>query len=147
MFSKRICILVIPLLLVLSCKDDEPSFPAEPVITLTGISPTNAKEYTDNIVIAIRYEDGDGDLGENTDGVKNCYVTDNRAGITYQYRINQLAPSNSSIHIAGDLNIDIGGQAILDNSTSQNANYTLYVVDRAGHRSNSVTTGSITISK
>ncbi len=145
MFSKKIYILLLPLLFVLSCKDDEPVFPVEPAITLTGISPSSATEYADNVVITIQYEDGDGDLGENTDGVKNCFVTDNRVGVTYQYRISQLAPTSSNIHIKGDLNIDLGGQSITDNSTSQSANYTLYVVDRAGHKSNSVTTGNITI--
>src|SRR5688572_1446458 len=74
MFNKRFYILILPLILMLSCKDDEPEFPAEPVITMQGISPASAAEYDDNVVITIHYEDGDGDLGENTDGVKNCFV-------------------------------------------------------------------------
>lgn len=127
------------------CKKDDIEFPVEPSITLVGISPSSAMQYADNVIISIKYEDGDGDLGENVDGVKNCFVTDNRIGITYGFRIKQLAPDGASIPITGPLNIDIGGQVLTDSSSQQSASYTLYVVDRAGHQSNTVTTNAIVI--
>ena len=147
MFSKKPLFALLPFLLLLSCKDDEIEFPVEPAISINSISPANATEYVDEVTISIHYEDGDGDLGENVDGVKNCFVTDNRIGITYEYRIEQLAPSNSKIPIKGNINLNIQGQAITDGSNSQTANYTVYVTDRAGHKSNTANTGNITIHK
>jgi hypothetical protein len=43
--------------------------------------------------ISISYEDGNGDLGENNANVTNLFITDNRVGIEYPYRINQLGPN------------------------------------------------------
>src|SRR5437870_3036843 len=59
------------------CKKDSINFPVEPKIDFVSISPSTAMQYTDKVNITIHYEDGDGDLGENKDGVKNCFVTDN----------------------------------------------------------------------
>lgn len=118
-----------------------------PSIELVSMSPTVANEYTDKIIITIRYTDGDGDLGENNASVKNCFVTDNRIGITSSYRIRQLSPDGSSIPIKGSLEIELGGQGITDGSTQQNATFSLYVTDRAGHSSNKITTGVLTIRK
>ena len=147
MFNK-ISILFVTIVLISSCKKEDPvSFDPTPKIEYIGISPTVANEYTDSVTVTIKYNDGDGDLGENATGVKNCFVTDNRIGITYQYRIQQLAPDGASIPIEGNLNIELGGQGITDNSNQQSVSYTIYVVDRAGHQSNSVTTSAISIRK
>ena len=135
------------ILFIAGCKKDEITFPVEPKIVMVSITPSNPMQYTDPVTITIHYEDGDGDLGENNDLVKNCFVTDNRIGITYEYRIKQLAPTSASISIAGNLSIEIGGQVLTDSSSQQSVTYSLYVVDRAGHRSNLVTTGEVVIRK
>jgi hypothetical protein len=145
MWNRNLFVCLATALVVVSCKKDEIDFAAEPSIEFVSITPATATQYTDAVTITIRYEDGDGDLGENADGVKNCFVTDNRIGITYQYRIQQLAPDGASIPIAGNLEIDLGGQVITDSTSQQHVNFTLYVVDRAGHASNSVTTGDVVI--
>ena len=146
MFNK-IILFVSVILISSACKKENIEFDPIPKIEFVGISPTTANEYTDSVTVTIKYNDGDGDLGENTTGVKNCFVTDNRIGITYQYRIRQLAPDGAEIPIEGNLNIQLGGQGITDNSTQQSASYTIYLKDRAGHQSNSITTTSITIRK
>ncbi len=145
MFSRNIFSLLVILLFIAGCKKDEIEFPVEPKIEVVSISPANPMQYTDPVTITIKYEDGDGDLGENVDSVKNCFVKDNRIGIVYQYRIKQLAPTGASIPITGNLDIEIGGQVLTDSSSQQSVTYTLYVVDRAGHMSNEVTTGAIII--
>jgi hypothetical protein len=147
MFNKRIKYWLIPFILFAGCKKDETNFPIEPSIEVVSISPSSPKQYTDPVTITIHYKDGDGDLGENNDSIKNCFVTDNRIGITYQYRIKQLAPTGATIAIEGNLNIELGGQVLIDSVSQQSVTYTLYVVDRAGHQSNSVTTGEIVIRK
>jgi hypothetical protein len=147
MFSRNICYFILIIFFIAGCKKDKVNFPVEPGIEMVSITPSSPMQYTDPVTITIHYEDGDGDLGENNDQVKNCFVTDNRVGITYEYRIKQLAPSGAMIPIEGNLNIDIGGQVLTDSSSTQSANYTLYIIDRAGHKSNSVTTGTIQIIK
>ncbi|MFZ7115606.1 MAG: hypothetical protein ACO1G9_09535 [Bacteroidota bacterium] len=146
MFNKLILLLVV-IMISSSCKKEEIEFDPTPKIEFIGISPVVANEYTDSVTVTIKYNDGDGDLGENATGVKNCFVTDNRIGITYEYRVKQLAPDDASIPIEGNLNIQLGGQGITDNSTYQSVSYTIYLKDRAGHQSNSITTSSITIRK
>ena len=146
-FSRYILFISTIIFFIEGCKKDEITFPVEPKIEIVGTTPSSPKQYTDPLIITIQYEDGDGDLGENNDLVKNCFVTDNRIGITYEYRIKQLAPTGTSIAIEGNLDIDLGGQVLTDNSLQQNATYTLYVVDRAGHKSNLATTGTVVIRK
>jgi hypothetical protein len=147
MSSRKILYFLFLTTFAFGCKDDEIEFPAEPKIEMVSATPTNPLQYSEPVTITIKYEDGDGDLGENNDQVKNCFVTDNRIGLTSEYRIKQLAPTGYSIPITGTLNIEIGGQGITDGSSSQNVTYTMYLVDRAGHKSNVITTPVITIRK
>jgi hypothetical protein len=147
MFSRNIFLFSLIIFLIEGCKKDDISFPVEPSISVLSVSPSSPKQYTDPVTITLHYEDGDGDLGQNNDSIKNCFVTDNRIGVTYQYRIKQLAPDKTAIPISGSLNIELGGQALTDSLSQQSVTYTLYVVDRAGHHSNTVTTGEIVIRK
>jgi len=146
LFMNNILFLII-CLSVFSCKKDVEPLDIVPSIEMESISPTVANEYTDAVVIRIYYTDGDGDLGENSPTVKNCFVTDNRIGITSSYRIKQLAPDGSSIPIKGYLDIELGGLGITNGASQQNASFSLYIVDRAGHVSNTISTEAITIRK
>ena len=116
-----------------------------PEIEFKNITPTTAQEYSDDIIITISYSDGDGDLGENDPDIHNLFVEDNRNSIVYQFRIPQLAPNNNSIAIEGNFNITINGTGITDGTASQQVNYAVYVTDRAGNKSNTITTSTITI--
>ena len=49
------------------------------------------------------------------------------------------------IFIQGTFTIKINGTGITDESSSQQVNYNIYVKDRAGNKSNTITTSSITI--
>lgn len=145
MYSNKNIYLFI-LLFFLSCKKGEKKeYPAEPSIEFISISPESMTEGQSKITIIFKYSDGDGDLGENNPDVNNLFVTDNRLGITYSYRIKQLAPSGSSIPITGTLNTETGTVFISDGSAQQNVNFSLYVVDRAGHVSNTISTSPVTI--
>ena len=75
----------------------------------------------------------------------NLFLTDNRVGVTYEYRIQELAPSGSSLIIRGNLDVVLNTTAITNGSNSQNVTYSIYVKDRAGNQSNTVTTSDITI--
>ena len=101
-----------------SCKKKEEQTNV-PEIEFISISPSSVVEYVNSITITFSYDDLDGDLGENDPNVSNLFITDSRNGVIYNYRISELAPSGSSIHIKGNLNVVIKNTAITDNSTSQ----------------------------
>lgn len=144
--SVKLLTLLLIVALITGCKKDKNEFSEVPEIEFVSITPAVAEQYTDAVTITLRYKDGDGDLGENDADVRNCFITDNRIGIRYEYRIRQLAPDGAQIPIQGNLDVQIGGQGITDTAaTTQAATFTIFVRDRAGHPSNSVTTGSITI--
>ena len=140
---RRLTYILIALLLFACKKDDALS--VVPTIEFQSISPLTAQEYIDDIIITIFYTDEDGDLGENSPDIDNLFVEDSRNGIVYHYRIPQLAPNGNEISIEGNFNITINGSGITNNSNSQQVNYAIYVKDRAGNKSNTITTSKITI--
>ena len=128
------------------CKKDEAIDSNVPTIELESVSSTNVLEG-DPLTFKIKYTDGDGDLGENNPDAHNLFLTDNRVNVTYEYRIQELSPSGSTIIIRGHLNVELNSTAITDGSNSQSVTYSIHVVDRAGNQSNTVTSSAITIHK
>ena len=135
---------ILIVLLLFACTKDN-ALNVVPTIEFQSISPLTAQEYIDDIIITISYADEDGDLGENSADINNLFVEDSRNGITYHYRIPQLAPNGNNIAIEGNFNIIINGSGITNDSTSQQVNYDIWVKDRAGHSSDTITTSSIVI--
>ena len=128
------------------CKKDE--LTNTPVIELKSATPAALQAFSDTLTFTIFYRDGDGDLGENSADVYNLFLTDNRNSIAYKYRIQQLAPQGSAIAIQGNLDVKLPSVPILDNAnSSETATFSIYIVDRAGNKSNTVTSGNITISQ
>jgi len=146
-FKKIISGVAIMSLFFSSCKKDKEEPSIIPKIEFISISPGSVKEYQDSINIVISYEDANGDIGSNDANVKNLFVTDSRNNVTYEYRISQLSPSGSNIHIKGNLNTIIKNTAITNGSNSQTVSYSVYLIDRAGNQSNTVNTSAITITK
>lgn len=142
-----LCTLCLALSAFLSCKKEKTGSTTTPQIEFVSISPSSAVEYVNSITISFSYDDLDGDLGENDPNVTNLFVTDSRNNVTYNYRISQLAPDGANIHIQGNLNTVIKNTAITDGSSSQSVTYSLYLKDRAGNQSNTITTSEITVTK
>ena len=140
----RVVIYILIVTLLFSCKKDD-ALSVVPTLEFQSISPSTAQEYIDDINITISYADEDGDLGGNSPDIDNLFVEDSRNGIVYHFRIPQLAPNENEISIEGNFNIKINGTGITDESSSQQVNYNIYVKDRAGNKSNTITTSSITI--
>ena len=144
LLSIAYCLLVF----TFSCKKkDKTESTTTPQITFVSISPVAAVEYVNSITITFSYDDLDGDLGQNDPNATNLFITDSRNNVVYNYRISELAPSGSNIHIKGNLNAVIKSTAITDNSSNQSVTYSLYVKDRAGNTSNMISTSPITITK
>lgn len=128
-----------------SCKKTEEIGPV-PVIEFVSVTPQTVHEYTDSLVFTIKYRDGDGDLGENDPDAENFFLADSRNNVIYKFRIPQLAPDNSSIIIEGNLNVVLANTAIIDGYPTS-FTYSIYVKDRAGNQSNTVTTSSVTVTQ
>ena len=129
------------------CKKEEP-ISSTPSIKFISMTPATATKNVDEIKITIEYTDGDGDLGENTPDMKNLFCTDSRNGVTYEFRIPQLAPTGSNIIITGQQVFNLPPQGFIDdNQTTETTTYSVYIVDRAGNQSNTVQTNMLTINQ
>ena len=133
--------------IITSCKKKKTESTTTPQITFVSISPSTAVEYVNSITITFSYDDLDGDLGQNDPNATNLFITDSRNNVVYNYRISQLSPDGSTVHIKGNLNAVIKNTAITDGSTSQPVSYSVYIKDRAGNTSNTITTSAITITQ
>jgi hypothetical protein len=129
-----------------SCHKDSPIDSSTPTIELVSVSASSIQEG-DPLTFRIKYTDGDGDLGENSADAHNLFLVDNRVGVTYEYRIQELAPPGSAVIIRGNLDVELKTTAITNGTNSQLVTYSIYVKDRAGNQSNTVTTGEITINQ
>lgn len=130
-----------------SCKKKDSTISNAPIIAFISQNPSIVNANKDSIIFTISYSDVDGDLGENNSNVDNLFLVDNRINITYKYRIKQLAPTGSKISIKGNLEVMLNKADITDNSASQTATFGIYLIDRAGNKSNVVTSGVVTVNK
>jgi hypothetical protein len=145
---KQLFIFFIITSLFSACKKDDEKYSDVPAITFESISPGTVKQFSDSVIVTIGYVDGNGDLGENGSDVKNAFVTDSRNDLTYSFRVKQLAPNDANIIIKGRLLIVIPQLALNNlNGTSETASFSIYLEDRAGNKSNVVTTSSIAITE
>lgn len=131
-----------------ACEKGPEEISATPEISIESVTPTTVKQFQDSLVIKITYKDGDGDLGENVDTVRNVFVTDARNNLTFSYRLSELAPRGQKIAIQGKVNIVVKSLSLIDvSSTQEQTTFTVYLLDRAKNKSNTVTTQSITITQ
>lgn len=143
----KLPILAFLALVVFSCSDDEEEYATTPELEFVSISPSAITEFQEEVAIVVKYKDGDGDLGENDPDVKNLFVTDQRNGVKYTFRVPELSPEGSSIVIEGNLQIDMNSLSVVGSGSSEQAIFDVYIVDRAGNQSNVISTTAITVSK
>lgn len=143
LINTEICFMLI--MIIASCKKDE-KMSEVPEITYQSANVSTVQQFNGELIFTIAYKDGDGDLGENKDGVHNLFLKDNRNGLVYPYRVKQLGPGTVAA-IQGTLQVTLNTVALTDSVNSQQVSYSIYMVDRAGHSSNTVTTSAITITK
>jgi len=151
------------LFILLACTDNKPIFPLEPHIEFVSLSPNNIKDR-DSFDITIRFTDGDGDLGSHVDdsdnvimgdSMHNLYVYENRPNPDslypnpYPNRINNLTPNTKNPSIQGTIVIKLSYIERLDpdNNPSETFDYDIWLYDRAGNKSNIITTSKLTITE
>lgn len=145
----------------------EPSFPVEPAITFTSFTKIlNNTGSDEKGILKISFTDGDGDLGLNQEDTLapfnsgsiyfyNFFITmyEKQHGtyvpvslpLTNNARIPLVPPANQGDALQGDIEIEL----FINNYTSpyDTIRFDAYIVDRALHASNTITTGDIIIDK
>lgn len=117
-----------------------------PTISFVKITPVSSIEFQEKISITIGYDDVDGDLGQNDPAATNLWVTDSRNQAIANFRIQRLSPDDGkTYHLRGELTIEIPFVAIVGSTDTEAITYSIYMHDRAGNSSNTVTTSSITV--
>ena len=145
----RIVLVLFILSMMLSCQKDDNLLPLSttPSIRLLKISSDTIKEFQDPLELLIEYEDGDGDLGNIDTDINSLFIKDNRLDKADEYYVAPLAPIGSQISIRGTLNITLNGAFVLGNSASEKTYFELWMIHRAGRKSNVIRTKEITINK
>ena len=143
-----------------------PNYPKEPVIEFMGLSKNvlqQGKAKGDSLSISFSYTDGDGDLGfPKTDATASVFVRDDRDSFSkFEYQLPYVEPQGASNGISGEISIvvptsccifvtDEGQKLACDLVPSTFLFDTLYyfikIRDRAGHLSNEIKAGPITLS-
>lgn len=137
--------LILVLLNACKKKEDEPAFGNTPNVTSVELNTSSVRAWQDSIVFTVRYNDGDGDLGENKEGIENLFIRDANTGVTTGFRIPQLAPENNKIKIQGSLEVVLRSVGKLG-SGNENTSFFVWVVDRAGNKSKETESSKITVS-
>lgn len=129
-----------------SCKKEKADMmPMEPVIELINVGPDQVTEFETTVILRFTYKDGDGDLGRTDPDDYSLWVKDSRLSVADGYHIIPLAPPDEAIAIEGELEVELTPLFLLGNATQEVMTYSFYVEDRAGNRSNEITTPAITI--
>lgn len=146
-------LMIVCFVFIFSCSKDKTVSPLialsdTPLIKLYTVSPTSVTQFVDSIVFVITCWDKDGDIGfDNADSMA-LWLTDNRFPITEKYHIPPLTPDSAEIAIQTQLSVVLDHTILKDTTqTSEIATFSIKLRDRAGHWSNTVTTGNITILK
>lgn len=146
-----------------------PEYPIEPLITNVSIDKNEVANFEESFVISIDFQDGDGDLGNDTNNSEeeeffdNIFLIDNRVNINLDSvfirpsSIEMLTPPSGEQAIDGTIRVTIaeicclnetGSPACLPSQARLETNevvYDVYIIDRAGHQSNVVQTPPLTI--
>lgn len=126
----------------------DPVFDVVPRIELLHVSATSFVEFSEQITLTIRYEDGDGDLGNPDSEVNSIFVQDSRLSMPDEFYLQPLAPEDAlPLNITGNLDLRLAPTFLLGNGSSETLIYSVYLVDRAGNKSNVVQTPTITVTR
>lgn len=141
--------LILPLVLLalLGCKKEEDPTDPVPKIGLVSIGPSSVVEFKDSVLIVISYEDGDGDLGGVHPDSSNLFVVDKRINVPFEFRVQELVPGGAEVPIKGNLQVVLQNLFLTGSGDEESVNFDIYLTDKAGNKSNVITTEAITVVK
>ena len=132
-----------------------PEYPLEPFLEFVSLSTNNITEgSTDTVFLRFSFTDGDGDVGNGdtqapeADTTRNVFLEDSRiVGFPINYHIDEVQQSGNVNAISGfvDLRFNPGFFACLGLGPVDTLSLSVYLIDRAGNRSNTIRTTPITL--
>ncbi len=152
----RIKFIILALAVLISGCVKPTEYTEEPVISLISINKNVLQEGIDSLIIIFAFEDGDGDIGiesdDNSEENKNLKFYDSRVELDIPYKgyiIPKIPDQGAGNGISGEMTVTIEPKDVFClptlNSTSQDLTLRFQIKDRAGHFSNFVETDNITI--
>lgn len=133
-------------LIICACnKQDGPTFPKTPQISLKGISHDTIREYEDVLTISINYEDGDGDIGFADPDMNSIFIRDSRLTKFDGFYVGTIAPEGSSVPIQGTLNVEFPSLFLFGSADQESTRFFVYLRDRAGNVSDTLETPRVWI--
>jgi len=146
-------LLCLVLLFLLSCRRENVVFAVEPQIEFESLQPAVVQEFG-TLVLTLRYKDGDGDLGGQPDNQPDLFLIDLRDSTLFpagydgiiRYNMPKFYEGPTPQSIQGTIEVSIPGIIRLNpNAAQEQVQFRVYILDRAGHRSNDITTSIATI--
>jgi len=135
-------------ILVAACTR-KPDFPVEPEITAANVSKSLVVSGVDSLVVSIDFRDGDGDIGlKNNESDVNAYLIDSRTGFALTYKIPYISSADNPQAISATVWFTIHPFSLNCRptyTTFDTVSYEIYIVDRAGHESNRMSTPEVVI--
>jgi len=141
----RKVILLLLLSASLACEKEDQALDEAPSIELISIEPLTVVQFQDSVIIKVSYQDGNGDLGGFPADSVNLFVVDNRNGVPFEFRIQELVPGGAEVPIKGTINITLQNLFLTGSGSQENVSFSIHAIDRAGNRSNVVNTPQVTV--
>lgn len=144
------------ILLVFTACNTGPVFDTTPEIEFVSITEGPVQQLTEEFTISIHFQDGDGDLGDDNEEVKNLFVRHTIAGldtVPYDFLIPNLTPDTKNPSIQGNIDINVTAPPLSSfipgnpDVDEEFVVFRLWIVDRAGNVSNEILTDPILITK
>ncbi|MGE5355899.1 MAG: hypothetical protein ACM3PT_06630 [Deltaproteobacteria bacterium] len=158
MYAKTIILSTLIFCLTISCTIS-PDFPPEPHLEFKGMNKKIMKQgslNTDSLTIYLSFTDGDGDIGQDqTDSIVNLFVIDSRTNKTAEsIRLPKISDSGIGNGVSGDIELklyttcclftnNIPPCSVIEGIKFDTLTYRIYLVDRAGNKSEIVETDNI----
>jgi len=138
---------------LLSCRRENVVFAIEPQIEFVSLQPAVVQEFG-TIVLTLRYKDGDGDLGGQPNNQPDLFLIDLRDSVLFpagydgviRYNMPKFYEGPLPQSIQGTIEVSIPGIVRLNsNAPQEEVRFRVYILDRAGHRSNEIITTIATV--
>ena len=135
-------------LLLAGCQKEEVmKLPDIPVIELVSVSHDTIIQYEDVLLIRISYKDGDGDLGFENPEDYALFVRDIRLESFDVFYVGPLTPPDTNVPIQGELTVEFPSLFLFGNGAIEQTRFEIKIIDRAGHESNLLETGTVAITR
>lgn len=138
---------------------NSPDYPVEPKIEFTSISKDTLQQGTfqeDSLFVKFSFQDGDGDLGRtSSDLANNVFFIDERTGtLDNSFGLPAFPQDGAGNGVEGEIQILVYSTCCLytdgedpcvpnPNQPIDSLQYRIYIVDRAGNKSNEILTSVI----